>query len=223
MSPCSRRNFLTGGMFRRTQPAEAVPSAGGTPPPSPAAAVAPRGNAILPLLRPPGALPEAEFLATCTRCMECLAACPHGAIRPASPRFRGSAGTPMVSPYDAPCRMCPDTPCITACKPRALARDPQAGLPSMGLATLLKHNCLAHQGTTCTTCVERCPVPGALRLTSGKPGVDPSLCTGCGVCQHVCPAPANAILLMPSRRDKARDPHAPEPGTNAAHRSAGPP
>jgi translation initiation factor RLI1 len=31
----------------------------------------------------------------------------------------------------------------------------------------------------------------------GKPRIIEETCTGCGVCQHVCPAPANAILLMP--------------------------
>ncbi|MFO1491751.1 MAG: 4Fe-4S binding protein [Kiritimatiellia bacterium] len=156
---------------------------------------------------PPGALPEPEFLSACTRCGECITACPHGAVRMADSRFREAAGTPMVSPFDAPCRMCADTPCITACKPHALLRLPGAGLPAMGLAAIQTHNCLAHQGTTCTACSERCPIPDAIRLTAGKPSVDPRICTGCGVCQHVCPAPNNAVLLMPSLRVPGSRPH----------------
>lgn len=57
--------------------------------------------------------------------------------------------------------------------------------------------CLAHQGTFCSVCRERCPVPGAIELAGGKPIIVDDLCTGCGVCQFVCPAPENAILLMP--------------------------
>lgn len=113
----------------------------------------------------------------------------------------------MVSPFDAPCRMCADTPCITACAPKALLRRPDGRLPVMGLAILQTFNCLAHLGTTCSSCSERCPVPGAIRLTDGKPSVDPALCTGCGVCQHVCPAPVNAVLLLPSRRTPETRPH----------------
>jgi len=48
----------------------------------------------------------------------------------------------------------------------------------------------------CGTCVERCPVPGAMRLGGGRPVVDKALCDGCGVCQQVCPAPRLAIDLV---------------------------
>jgi ferredoxin len=40
----------------------------------------PRRNVHLapfPLLRPPGAIAEPDFLATCTRCGDCAKACPH--------------------------------------------------------------------------------------------------------------------------------------------------
>ncbi len=50
------------------------------------------------------------------------------------------------------------------------------------------------------SCVERCPVPGALRLDAGRPIVDPARCTGCGVCLHVCPAPAPAFIILPALR-----------------------
>jgi ferredoxin-type protein NapG len=202
MSNGSRRDFLRGGFFRRSKPSRAETSASTAPVPAPS-----RPGRFLPILRPPGALPEAEFLAACTRCGECLRVCPHEAIRPAGSRFREAAGTPAVLPFDAPCRMCADTPCITACAPGALFRTPGAGLPVMGHASIQTYNCLAHLGTTCSSCSERCPVPGAIRVNDGKPSVDASLCTGCGVCQHVCPAPANAVLLVPSRRDPASRPH----------------
>jgi ferredoxin-type protein NapG len=62
---------------------------------------------------------------------------------------------------------------------------------------LLEPACLAWLGVGCTTCVERCPVEGAVRLDAGRPVFDPSVCDGCGRCAEVCPAPGRAILLMP--------------------------
>jgi len=52
----------------------------------------------------------------------------------------------------------------------------------------------------CRVCVERCPVPGAMKPERGMPLVVPDVCTGCGICQEVCPAPRNAILLLPRRQ-----------------------
>lgn len=52
----------------------------------------------------------------------------------------------------------------------------------------------------CAACVERCPVPGAMRTERGMPMVVADLCTGCGVCRDVCPAPVNAVLFLPRRR-----------------------
>jgi MauM/NapG family ferredoxin protein len=178
----SRRDLFTGKLFRsRAAPAPA------------------REERVMPLLRPPGARPEMEFLKMCTQCGDCLVACPYRALFLAPARFRQAAGTPMFDPTQQPCWMCEDTPCITACKPLALRTDPGT-FPRMGVARIQVYDCLAHQDTTCTSCVERCPSPGALVLETGRPRIIPDRCTGCGVCQHVCPAPRNAILLLPLER-----------------------
>lgn len=147
-----------------------------------------------PVLRPPGAVEETAFLEGCTRCDECIKACPHGAIVHAPERFRGAAGTPMIDPMRSPCRMCEDFPCISACEPGVLRRDVPV---KMGVARVDTTTCLAHQNSFCTVCSEHCPVEGAIEVRDGKPRIVEEACTGCGVCQHVCPAPANAILLMP--------------------------
>jgi ferredoxin-type protein NapG len=146
------------------------------------------------VLRPPGAIDEESFLAACTRCSACVTACPHDAVTLAPPRLRGAAGTPTIDPLRAPCRMCPDTPCITACEPRALRPDQPL---KMGTAVISPLTCLAHQNSPCSACVEHCPVPGALSLVDGRPAVNADACTGCGVCQYVCPAPQNAVLILP--------------------------
>jgi ferredoxin-type protein NapG len=147
------------------------------------------------LLRPPGAVAEAEFLALCTRCGDCAAACPHEAIVSAPPQLREAEGTPLIAPREAPCRMCEDLPCIRACKPRALRPEAPAALGTASVSVL---DCLNRLGSTCSVCIEQCPVPGAMELEGGVPRVRAPLCTGCGLCQHVCPAPQNAILLLPN-------------------------
>lgn len=63
------------------------------------------------------------------------------------------------------------------------------------VAVIQGRHCLAYQGSYCTTCYERCPVPQAIELNDGMPRVVLEICTGCGICHDVCPASENAILL----------------------------
>lgn len=201
----SRRELLTGG-FLRSLPAAPTPVLRW-------AESLERGGAffrkiedndareakIFPLLRPPGAKEERAFLASCSRCGDCVRACPHQAISLASARMRQAADTPVINASEHPCLMCSDTPCITACPTGALQRTPDTVFPIMGTARIATHNCLAWQGTTCVTCQERCPAIGAITLDAHcRPIISAESCTGCGVCQHVCPAPQNAILIMPA-------------------------
>lgn len=74
----------------------------------------------------------------------------------------------------------------------ALALAPAPG----ELALILDRFCLAHQGTICSVCVERCPESGAIVTTNGKPSVVPDLCTGCRICHDVCPAPKKAVFFV---------------------------
>jgi ferredoxin len=145
-------------------------------------------------LRPPGALPEPELLALCTRCGACAEACPHDAIVPV--RAGPLAKTPTLILTHAPCYMCDPSPCIAACEPGALsALAPRA----IGIASVKLSRCMAKTG--CTICVERCPLEGALTWSPlGMPRVDAALCDGCGLCQHACPAPDNAIIILPRPR-----------------------
>lgn len=154
----------------------------------------PRRHGSVPVLRPPGAVAEESFLQLCTRCNDCVTACPHDAIRLAPPRYKGAAGTPMIDPFAAPCHMCEDAPCISACETGALHPE----LPRIiGAAHLQTYNCLAHNQSICTVCYERCPVEGAITLIENRPHIVAEQCNGCGVCHSVCPAPINAIMIMP--------------------------
>jgi ferredoxin-type protein NapG len=189
----SRRGFFLGDFLRRNE--EPSPTESLVRYPKTLGEVAVRTAGTVPLLRPPGAIDESSFLEKCTRCGDCITACPHDALFEAPARFRGAAGTPMYDPVDQPCWMCEDTPCITACGPAVLTRD--AGF-HMGTAWIQEQTCLAYQGTFCSVCDERCPVEGALVVEDGRPRIDESACTGCGVCHHFCPAPQNAIAVMPT-------------------------
>lgn len=153
------------------------------------------GSDPIALLRPPGAVAEHDFLEACTRCGDCHSACPHDAIRHAPDRMREAQGTPIIDPLSAPCLMCEDLPCITACETGALRPEAPSALGAARIAPL---DCLNRHSTPCSVCIERCPVPGAIDFVGDVPDVNERLCTGCGICQHVCPAPQNAILMLPN-------------------------
>jgi len=68
------------------------------------------------------------------------------------------------------------------------------------VAIISGRDCLAYQRTFCSTCYERCPEEGAIVMRDGMPMVMTDKCTGCRVCHDVCPAPVNAIRIMPRPR-----------------------
>ncbi len=155
----------------------------------------------IPVFRPPGAVEESQFLAGCTRCGDCITACPYQAIRlaPATDSMIASrqriVGTPIVDADVQACLMCEDFPCIAACQPGVLS---PTNPPIMGTAFITAQLCLAYQQTPCSVCSQHCPVEDVIRVDDGKPAITQDNCTGCGVCRQVCPAPENAILLMPA-------------------------
>lgn len=148
------------------------------------------------LQRPPGAIAEGQFLSACTRCGDCIEACPPQAIQKAPPEAgERRAGTPFIDAIRRACVMCTDTPCIQACEPGVLRAELP---PVMATARIDPVACLPWQGQPCRMCVDQCPVPGAISTDSqGRPEIDPKTCTGCGVCVQVCPAPRLAIEHRP--------------------------
>lgn len=82
---------------------------------------------------------------------------------------------------------------------RGEAGAPGAAEPTNRVAVIQGRYCLAYQGSFCSVCYERCPVPHALQLNEGMPRVVLEVCTGCGVCHDVCPAPENAVLMTERR------------------------
>lgn len=172
-----------------------------------APAPAPPERAVPPFLRPPGALPEPEFLAACTRCDACLIACPRESIRRAGHELgAANEGTPVILPSEQPCWLCRDMPCIPACEPGALAPLAAPRDARLGSVRVRAEACYSAQGNPCEVCAERCPVrPQAIRVAPGSaPELDLELCTGCAVCAWLCPA--QAIEVLPRKAAAGRPP-----------------
>lgn len=148
-------------------------------------------------LRPPGAIDEAAFLLTCTRCGECAKACPTQVIKFLPPSAGAAVGTPYIDPLDRACDLCGK--CMPVCEPRALLTVADPRKVRMGMAILDPATCWAHQGQVCDLCYQRCPYPDeAIRLVGGKPLVVPDACTGCGQCAYVCVSTPVSIKIEPT-------------------------
>ncbi len=152
-------------------------------------------------VRPPYALDELDFLTTCTRCGECINACPHQVIFPLPPRLGASVtSTPALDLINRGCHLCADWPCVTACKPGALKLteskpDLAVPIPPIALASINQETCLPYSGPECGACASSCPIPGALIWHSQKPLIDPELCVGCGLCREACIVDPKAVEI----------------------------
>jgi MauM/NapG family ferredoxin protein len=181
------------------------------------------------LIRPPGALPERNFLARCTACGACMKICPTGCLQPAWDQA-GLEGlwTPVVNPRLGRCEYdC--TLCGHVCPTGAIARltVEQKHATKIGIAMLDHSRCIPYAyGRDCGTCVEACPFPEKairmvdveVQINDGKtqssrwvsqPMVDPDRCTGCGGCVTVCifrDEPAIHVVSANETRNEAAQP-----------------
>ncbi|HSR35860.1 MAG TPA: 4Fe-4S dicluster domain-containing protein, partial [Desulfurivibrionaceae bacterium] len=151
------------------------------------------------LLRPPGAVAEADFLGRCIRCGKCALVCPHQAIRVAG-LLDGFTimGTPVIRARQSPCYLC--MKCPPVCPSGALDKRVQKREQvRMGTARLNRKECLNWQGTFCRSCYDHCPLFNEAIIMDAelRPVVQEKKCTGCGVCEHVCPAEPAAIIVIP--------------------------
>jgi ferredoxin-type protein NapG len=142
----------------------------------------------IPLLRPPGAISERDFLQVCTRCDKCIHACPKDAILKAPKTFGMLViGSPYIDPIKNPCVMCDGLPCIPACPEGALLPVASPADVRMGYAILDQGRCQAYgENSFCQQCVIDCPIPGAITQKDNKPIIHKNICTGCGVCVNSC-------------------------------------
>lgn len=154
------------------------------------------------MLRPPGALPEGEFLDTCFRCGRCAESCPADAIYLSLSTDPKLKGTPYVDPDRQACVICDELACMKVCPSGALRLVDRLEI-RMGLAQVDHDLCVRSKGENCTICIDKCPI-GATAIRLDESGavciIDPRVagqgCTGCGVCQQQCPTrPVRAIRV----------------------------
>ena len=168
-------------------------------------------------IRPPGALPEREFLGACVRCGLCVRDCPPQNLK-LSTWGSGLAadvaiGTPYFEARDIPCEMCEDIPCVQACPTGALDHAlTDITKARMGTAVLIdEENCLNFLGLRCDVCYRVCPVideaitlekqsnPRSDRHAMLIPTVHAEHCTGCGMCEKSCVLEEAAIKVLPTK------------------------
>lgn len=158
-----------------------------------------KGAASHNLIRPPGAAAEVEFLSLCTKCNDCMSACPHGSIRKADSKFGVSSNTPVIIPAVKPCYLCDDFPCIKACTTGALVPVGDKRNVRMGKAYIdfaLCYNGGDDSGRMYPMCVLKCPLSGeAICTEDSRPVINIEVCVGCGVCESACLAVNNQVAI----------------------------
>jgi ferredoxin-type protein NapG len=150
-------------------------------------------------IRPPGALPEAAFLAACTRCGECMRVCPVNAIHSLGTATGLAAGTPALDVNLTACVMCSDMPCAAVCPTDALeVPDERWRGTRIARIRIDEDRCITYRDVQCGVCVRACPA-GREALTvdaGGHPAIGPA-CTGCGVCIDACVTSPASITAYP--------------------------
>jgi len=168
------------------------------------------------LIRPPGALPEEQFLARCTRCGECMRVCIANGLQPSLfeaglPGLWSPVLVPRVGYCEYNCTLCGQV-CPTGAVKR-LSLDEKHKV-KLGLAEVDRSHCLPWKGDSdCIVCEEHCPTGDkAIKLrdekvltitgevkTFKRPYVDEKLCVGCGICETKCPMTDRAAIRVTSR------------------------
>lgn len=133
-------------------------------------------------IRPPWSR-EASLAEHCTKCGDCVAACPEQILR------LDTGGLPEVDFSHGACTFCGD--CAKSCTVPVfdLARS-----PAWHLDIVVSDQCLPKRGILCESCRDVC-LDGAISFARSPgrtpiPVISAADCTGCGACISVCPAGA---------------------------------
>jgi ferredoxin len=159
-------------------------------------------------VRPPGSVPEEDFLQLCIRCGECFKACPNNVLQPLGFE-QGLQGlwTPAMNADWAGCESSCNA-CGQVCPTGAILPLPLAEKKDvrMGFAIVNETTCLPFAGReACQLCVDECDAAGYHAIEFTRVGTEvaadgspvegtgylapvvlPDKCVGCGLCQTRC-------------------------------------
>ena len=148
------------------------------------------------ILRPPGALPEAEYETVCSRCGKCVEVCPANAIN-LDKNGLIADGFPYIVPAERPCVVCDELACMKHCPSGALKLVDKLAI-RIGTAKVTHATCRRTEGEDCRLCVFACPIgPSAIYIseTTNKVRVKKAGCIGCGLCENICPTEPRSIVV----------------------------
>ena len=167
------------------------------------------------LIRPPGSLPEKDFLTLCQRCGLCMKVCPTNVINPAFTEA-GIAGfwTPnliMIQGYcEYTCTLCGSV-CPTGAIKNISGQEKTTRPIRIGSAYVYRGRCLPWSGNgSCSVCEEHCPTspkaiylyeavmpgPDGKKISVKLPYVDLKKCVGCGICEYKCPVKGRPAIRI---------------------------
>lgn len=152
------------------------------------------------LLRPPGALDEEAFLASCIKCGQCIQVCPYHSLKLLDLAAGIDMGTPAVDARQRGCYLCDLFPCILCCPSGALdAEVREIKQVQMGIAVL-------HDPQRCWA-VDNKPVTekwlAELKSHGNETDLEQtfnaklmkSVNKPCRLCEEVCPIPKRETAI----------------------------
>ena len=154
------------------------------------------------LIRPPGSVPEDEFVDRCTRCGACMKACPTNGLQPAIHEagiegFWTSILVPRIGCCTQECNACGEVCPTDAIRPFKIADKPKIFI---GTAIIERDQCIAwNADKKCLVCDEYCSYKAIVwKVRDGykRPFVDEKKCTGCGICESACPIQPVAAIRV---------------------------
>ncbi len=134
-------------------------------------------------IRLPWVRDEIEFVDKCSRCHNCITACPEKIIIKADGDF------PEINFNLGECTFCAE--CLKSCSEDLFS--PLDNAP-WNLTALITEECLTYKGIVCGVCREQCETE-AISFTPkigsvSQPELAAGKCTGCGACFKPCPTQA---------------------------------